>query len=199
MDNYGDSRSNSTRNPLRKKRSNLNRRPSLESESPQEYRDSVSLSSTPSDHVSDAPSVGKESSTPSLNPADAETLHRSFAEGDPLEESIELRSSLEDNPEAANWKCQHIKDIKMREQASGDHHSEPLGTASDATGNKVNKVKLKVGGVTHTIHTRSSSSGSSVAGTFAAKSSSDTIYPQPKQNPQVIWSLLIIFNNSLSR
>lgn len=186
MDNCGDSRSNSTRNPLRKKRSNLSRRPSVESESPQEYRDSVSLSSTPSDHVSDAPSVGKESSTPSLNPADAETLHRSFPEGDPIEESTDLRSSLEDNPEAANWKSRQIKDITMKEQTYGDHQSEPLGTASDVTGNKVNKVKLKVGGVTHTIHTRSSSSGSSVAGTFAAKSSSDAIHPLPKQNPLVI-------------
>ncbi|XP_057792046.1 uncharacterized protein LOC131008941 [Salvia miltiorrhiza] len=184
MDTHGDSGSNTTRKPSRKRRSNLIRRPLNESESPQENRDSISLSSTPSDHVSDAPSVGKESLTPSLNLGDAITVHRSYDEGDTLDESTNLRSSFEDNPAAASWKSQQMKDNKMSEQAIGDYHSEPLGTASDGTGNKVNKVKLKVGGVTHTIHTRSSSGSSSIAGTFAAKSSSDANYPLPKANRQ---------------
>ncbi|KAL1564411.1 hypothetical protein AAHA92_06759 [Salvia divinorum] len=46
---HGDSGSNTTRRTSRK-RSNMNHRPSNESESPQENRDSISLSSTPSDH-----------------------------------------------------------------------------------------------------------------------------------------------------
>lgn len=189
MDSHGESGINTTRKPSRKRRSSLNRRPSNESESPQEYIDSISLSSTPSDHVSDAPSEGKESSTPSLHLGDAETVNRSFDEGETLEESTDLKNSVEDNPAAASRKSRQMKDNKMSEQATGDYHSEPLGTASDGTGNKVNKVKLKVGGVTHTIHTRSSSSSSSIAGTFAAKSSSDAIYPLPKVNHQVFVSL----------
>lgn len=189
--NYGDFGSNTMHKPLRKRRSNLYRRPPNESESPQEYLDSVSLSSTPSDHVSDAPSVGKQSSTPSLNLADAETERRSYDEGDTLEESTDLKSSVDDNPAAASWKSQQMKDNKMSEQATGGHHSEPLGTASDGigTGNKFNKVKLKVGGLTHTIHTRSSSGGSSIAGTFAAKSTSDAIYPPLKLNHQESYNL----------
>ncbi|KAH6820124.1 hypothetical protein C2S53_015927 [Perilla frutescens var. hirtella] len=184
--NYGDFESNTTRRALRKRRSNLYRRPPNESESPQEYQDSISFSSTPSDHVSDAPSGAKDSSTPSLNLADAETVHRSNDEGDTLEASTDLKSSVEDNPAAASWKSRQIKDNKMIEQGNGGHQSEPLGTASVGIGtrNKLNKVKLKVGGVTHTIHTRSSSANSSTAGTFAAKSSSDAIYPSPKLNDQ---------------
>lgn len=174
MDSHGDSGSNTTRRTSRRRRSNFNHRPSNESESPQENRDSISLSSTPSDHVSDAPSVGKESSTPSLNLCDAAD------EENTLEESTDLKSCVDDNPAAASLNSRQMKDNKMSEQATGDYHSEPLGAASDGTGNKVNKVKLKVGGVTHTIHTRSSSGSSSVAGTFATKPSSDENYPPPK-------------------
>lgn len=189
--NQGDFGSNTVHRPLRKRRSNLYRRPPNESESPQEYLDSVSLSSTPSDHVSDAPSVGKELATPSLNLADAETERRSYDEGDTLEESTDLKSSVEDNPAAASWKSQQMKDNRMSEQATGGDHSEPLGTTSDGIGteNKFNKVKLKVGGLTHTIHTRSNSGGSSIAGTSAAKSISDTIYPPSTLNRQENYNL----------
>ncbi|KAL1564410.1 stress response protein NST1-like isoform X1 [Salvia divinorum] len=183
MDSHGDSGSNTTRRTSRK-RSNMNHRPSNESESPQENRDSISLSSTPSDHVSDAPSVGKESSTSLLNLCDAETVHKIYDEDNSLEESTDLKSCVDDNPAAASLNSRQLKDNKMSEQATGDYHSEPLGAASDGTGtgNKVNKVKLKVGGVTHTIHTRSSSRSSSVAGTFATKPSTDANYPVPKEN-----------------
>ncbi|KAL0335436.1 UNVERIFIED_CONTAM: hypothetical protein Sradi_4755500 [Sesamum radiatum] len=75
----------------------------------------------------------------------------------------------------------------MGEMVIGVVPSGQAGTTSDGigTGSKFNKVKLKVGGVTHTIHTRSSSDGSSVAGTSATKSTpSDTIYPPHKLGPQ---------------
>lgn len=180
MDSHGDSGSNTTRRTSRKRRSNLNHRPSNESESPQENRDSISLSSTPSDHVSDAPSAGKESSTLSLNLCDAETVHKIYDEENTMEDSTELKSCGDDNPAAASLNSRQMKDDKMSEQATGDYHSEPPGAASDGTGNKVNKVKLKVGGVTHTIHTRSSSGCSSIAENFATKPSSDANYPLSK-------------------
>ncbi|KAG6421851.1 hypothetical protein SASPL_118410 [Salvia splendens] len=182
MDSHGDSGSNTTRRTSRKRRSNLNHRPSNESESPQENRDSISLSSTPSDHVSDAPSAGKESSTTSLNLCDAESVHKIYDEENTLEDSTDLKSCGDDNPAGASLNSTQMKDDKMSERATGDYHSEPLGAASDGTGNKVNKVKLKVGGVTHTIHTRSSSGSSSIAGTFATKPSSDANYPLSKEN-----------------
>ncbi|KAG6424887.1 hypothetical protein SASPL_115310 [Salvia splendens] len=182
MDSHGDSGSNTTRRTSRKRRSNFNHRRSNESESPQDNRDSISLSSTPSDHVSDAPSVGKESSTPSLNLCDTEIVHKIYDEENTLEDSTNLKSCGDDNPAAASLNSGQMKDNKMSEQATGDYHSEPLGAASDGTGNKVNKVKLKVGGVTHTIHTRSSSVSSSIAGTFATKPSSDENYPPPKED-----------------
>ncbi|KAL0364851.1 UNVERIFIED_CONTAM: hypothetical protein Sangu_0582700 [Sesamum angustifolium] len=75
----------------------------------------------------------------------------------------------------------------MGEMVIGVVPSGQAETTSDGigTGSKFNKVKLKVGGVTHTIHTRSSSDGSSVAGTSATKSTpSDTIYPPHKLGPQ---------------
>lgn len=58
MDNLGGFVLTGTSNPSRKRRTSLNRRPPNESDSPQGYHDSISLSSTPSDLVSDAPSEG---------------------------------------------------------------------------------------------------------------------------------------------
>ncbi|KAI3445419.1 hypothetical protein Pfo_002084 [Paulownia fortunei] len=209
MDNYGGFGHNTTSKPLRKRRSNLNRRPPNESESPEEYRDSISLSSTPSDHVSDAPSEGNIvheainwrkglnsnqciSRASYTNLADAETVHKSYDEDGVFEESIDLKRSVEDNPAAASWKSLKMNDNKISEIVIGDHHSGQPGTASDGvgTGNKFNKVKLKVGGVTHTIHTRSSSDGSSVAGTSATKSTPpDVTYPTHKPSRQENFNL----------
>ncbi|XP_042044511.1 uncharacterized protein LOC121790331 isoform X2 [Salvia splendens] len=144
MDSHGDSGSNTTRRTSRKRRSNFNHRRSNESESPQDNRDSISLSSTPSDHVSDAPSVGKESSTPSLNLCDTEIVHKIYDEENTLEDSTNLKSCGDDNPAAASLNSGQMKDNKMSEQATGDYHSEPLGAASDGTGNKVNKEDLNL-------------------------------------------------------
>ncbi|KAK6159814.1 hypothetical protein DH2020_003195 [Rehmannia glutinosa] len=203
MDNYGDFGLNTTSKPSRK-RSNLNRRPSNESESPQDYRDSISMSSTPSDRVSDAPSEGNilhqtinwtkgPNSTQWIsrasysNLADAETVQQSYDEDGIFEESVDIKRSIEDNPEAASWESLKINDDKMSETVISGRHSGQPGTKSDGigTGNKINKVKLKVGDVTHTIHKRSSSDGSSVAGTSTTKSTPvDATYPSHKLSHQ---------------
>ncbi|KAL0357268.1 UNVERIFIED_CONTAM: Polyubiquitin [Sesamum calycinum] len=204
MDNFSGPGLSTMSKPMRKRRSNLNRRPPNESESPQEYRDSISLSSTPSDHVSDAPSEGNVvheamnwtkgltsnqciSRASYTNLADAETVHNSYDADGVFEESNSLNRSIEDNTAAASSKSLKMSDNKMGEMVIGVVPSGQAGTTSDGigTGSKFNKVKLKVGGVTHTIHTRSSSDGSSVAGTSATKSTpSDTIYPPHKLGPQ---------------
>lgn len=187
MDNYGDFALHTTK-PSRKRRSNLNRRPPYESESPQEYRDPISPSLIPSGHVSDAQGEGNivpqakiwskgQNSNQCISRAsytnlvDAETVHKSNDE-----ESNDLKESFEGNSAAASWK----DDSKMSETLIGGHHSGKPGSASDVieSRTKFNKVKLKVGGVTHTIHTRSSSDDSSVARTSATKSSSpDEAHP----------------------
>ncbi|KAL0422099.1 UNVERIFIED_CONTAM: hypothetical protein Slati_3232800 [Sesamum latifolium] len=204
MDNYSGPGLSTMSKPMRKRRSNLNRRPPNESESPQEYRDSISLSSTPSDHVSDAPSEGNAvheamnwtkgltsnqciSRASYTNLADAETVHNSYDADGVFEESNSLNRSIEDNTAAVSCKSLKMSDNKLGEMVIGGVPSGQPGTTSDGigTGSKFNKVKLKVGGVTHTIHTRSSSDGSSVAGTSATKSTpSDTIYPPHKLGHQ---------------
>ncbi|XP_011087489.1 uncharacterized protein LOC105168956 [Sesamum indicum] len=204
MDNYSGPGLSTMSKPMRKRRSNLNRRPPNESQSPQEYRDSISLSSTPSDHVSDAPSEGNVvheamnwtkgltsnqciSRASYTNLADAETVHNSYDMDRVFEESNSLNRSIEDNTAAASCKILTMSDNKMSEMLIGSVPSGQPGMTSDGigTGSKFNKVKLKVGGVTHTIHTRSSSDGSSVAGTSATKSTpSDTIYPPHKLGHQ---------------
>ncbi|KAL8061542.1 hypothetical protein ABFX02_02G092400 [Erythranthe guttata] len=171
MDNYGGSELHIASKPSRKRRSNLNRRPPYESDSPQqENRDSISLSSTPSDHVSDAPTEGnivleatiwskglKSNqciSTPSYtNLSEAETMH----EGNDDKESSQV------NAAGTSWKSLKMDGNKTSEIVIGSHHTGKPGSASDGPGTKLNKLKLKVGGVTHTIHRRSSSDGSSIA------------------------------------
>lgn len=203
MDNYeGGLGMSTTSKPLRKRRSNLNRRPTVnESESPLEYHDSVSRSSTPSDHISDAPSEGNiiSESIPwrkGLHPthsttrasftnlSDAEKERTNFDEDGMLLEADDFNSVTEDNPADASWKSR-VENSPGSDSVMGSHHSRQLGTTSDGigAGNKFNKVKLKVGGVTHTIHTRSSFNGSSVSGTSVSKlAPSDSIYPPHKLN-----------------
>ncbi|KAG8369079.1 hypothetical protein BUALT_Bualt15G0112900 [Buddleja alternifolia] len=182
MDDFGGVGLGTMSKTSKKRRSNLYRRPTNESECLLEYHDSVSLSSTPSDHVSDAPSEGTMgqnlnqciSRASYSNLADAETVHKSSDEDVVYGEPNDLKRSTED---------------KMSEMVVGGHHSGQSGLASDGIGmrNKLNKVKvkLKVGGVTHTIHAKSSSDGSSVAGTSDNNSTpSEAIYPPQKLTRQ---------------
>lgn len=174
----------------------MNRRPSNESQSPQDYHESL-----PSDHLNDALSddsadhdaipwrkelnlnhcISRASYT-SLT--EAETVLKNNDEDGGFGDLKELMKSSEDDLVVANyWKSVKMKDEKISEIISGNNS----GLSSDGTGNenKVKKVRLKVGGVTHTIHSKSSSDGSSVAGTSSAKSSnSDAVYPCHKLSLQ---------------
>ncbi|XP_051146847.1 uncharacterized protein LOC127262270 isoform X2 [Andrographis paniculata] len=185
--------------PSRKRRSHLNRRPPNELESPPEYRDSASLSSTPSDHVSYALSEGnnthedinwKKGLTRAsfTNLADAEKVHTNHDEDGTFRAVDDLKSSAEGDPAAAAWNGIKMENCTVSETVTGTNHSGQPGTLSDVagTGNKFNKVKLKVRGVTHTLQARSSSvDGSSVSGTSVTKSTpSDAVYPSDKLSHQ---------------
>ncbi|CAA3020766.1 SWR1 complex subunit 2 isoform X1 [Olea europaea subsp. europaea] len=196
MDNIGGFRHSNMSKTVRRRRSNMNRRPSNESQSPQDYHDSL-----PSDHLNDAPSddsaghdaipwrkklnlnhcISRASYT-SLT--EAETVLKNNDEYGGFGDLKELMKSSEDDLAAANnWKSMKMKDEKTSEIISGNNS----GVSSDGAGNenKVKKVRLKVGGVTRTIHSKSSSDGSSVAGTSSAKSSNtDPIYPHHKLSLQ---------------
>ncbi|KAL7157663.1 hypothetical protein ABFS83_02G092400 [Erythranthe nasuta] len=170
MDNYGV---HTASKPSRRRRSNLNRRPPTphESDSPQqENRDSVSLSSTPSDHVSDAPTEGnivREATIWSKglnsNQFISTASYTNLSEAETMHESNDDKESSQVNAAGTSWKSLKTDRNKTSEIVIGSHHSGKPGSVSDGPGTKLNKLKLKVGGVTHTIHRRSSSDGSSIA------------------------------------
>lgn len=89
---------------------------------------------------------------------------------------------------------------QISRRISARYTSFPLGqsdVASDALGSekKVKKVKLKVGGVTRTIHANSTPAVASVGGSSSMKSSNSSIIPRPR--PKLIiqvnrcWMLVI--------
>lgn len=199
MDSYGASGVGTASKLSRKRRSTLHRRPLNEAESPQHCWDSVSLSSTP-DHVSDAPSDGNAvhgdinwgkghnsmkciSTSSYMNLVGFERVHEDGVFG----ESDNCKFFNEDNPTAS-----YSKSLKMKKSTVSDavisDNSPQHGPAPDEVGaaNRLNKVKLKVGGVTHTIHTRSSLDGSSVSGASLTDSTpSDATCPAHKLSTQV--------------
>ncbi|EYU34896.1 hypothetical protein MIMGU_mgv1a007616mg [Erythranthe guttata] len=143
MDNYGV---HTASKPSRRRRSNLNRRPPTphESDSPkQENRDSISLSSTPSDHVSDAPTEGNIvqeatiwskglnsnqfiSTASCTNLSEAETMH----------ESNDDKESSQVNAAGTSWKSLKTDRNKTSEIVIGSHHSGKPGSVSDGPGTK---------------------------------------------------------------
>ncbi|KAL7119966.1 hypothetical protein ACP275_02G094400 [Erythranthe tilingii] len=173
MDNYVGSELQIASKPSRKRRSNLNRRPPTpyESDSPQqEYRDSISLSSTPSDHVSDAPTeanIVQEATiwTKGLNSNQciSTASFTNLSEAETMHGSNDDKESSQVNAAGTSWKSLKTDGNKTSEIVIGSHHSGKPGSASDGPETKLNKLKLKVGGVTHTIHRRSSSDCSSIA------------------------------------
>ncbi|CAA0822335.1 Unknown protein [Striga hermonthica] len=198
MDNGGDfgPTDTATSRPMRRRRSNLIRRPLNESESHQECRDSISLSSTPSDHASEegnnilnqtTNSQKEPGSTLSIsrasytNLADADTVQRLYDERDMIEETTDFKTSVEDNnPELDSWMTSENKMSVL------DPNPPVTSSGGTGTGKKFSTVKLKVGGVTHTIHNISGSDGSSVCVTSTTKSATpDATNPQQNLSGEV--------------
>ncbi|KAA8545254.1 hypothetical protein F0562_020038 [Nyssa sinensis] len=197
MESFGGFGFGDASKTVRKKRSNSSRRPRNDSQPLPDYRDNSSLSSTPpSDNASKASSddnTGQgtnsrrkelnlnqcSSRASSSNLAEAETAVKANNE-DGIGESSDVRfksnserkhsgidskRSSEGVLAPANWKSTN----KVKEDGPG-------------TDNKLKKVKLKVGGVTRTIHPTSTSDGASLGGSSSTKSSrsSDALRPRQK-------------------
>ncbi|KAK4739387.1 hypothetical protein R3W88_003084 [Solanum pinnatisectum] len=178
-------------NTFRKQRTDLYRRPQKESQLNLDCRDNSSISSTPpSDSLSKASSCdnadyGNISRTSYSNLSEAEAAGGLGAERGNSGYSCSSDTEQKDGQidmsrfSEADLTTSRVEDPKSGTVMCSDHSGLP-GVVSDGAGNdtKVKKVKLKVGGVTRTIHT-------SVAGSSSTKSSSSSDAPQtwqPKQN-----------------
>ncbi|XP_059313301.1 uncharacterized protein LOC132064369 [Lycium ferocissimum] len=155
----------------RKQRTDLYRRPPKESLSLLDSHDNSSISSTPP-----SDSLSKASSCDNADYGNiSRTSYSNLSDTEQKDGQIDMSRSKEEDLTTSQ-----IEDPKINGTVTCNNHSGPSGVASDGIGNdnKVKKVKLKVGGVTRTIHT-------SVAGSSSTKSSSSSDSPQtgqPKQN-----------------
>ncbi|XP_009783982.1 uncharacterized protein [Nicotiana sylvestris] len=173
---------------FRKQRTNLYRRPQNESQMLLDCPDNSSISSTPqSDSVSRASShdivdYGNISGTSYSNLSGTETgMNQGVEDGNSGDFCYSDTEQKDDQIDMNRFSegyvtASHIEDPQISGTVICNNHSGLHGIVSDGAGNdnKVKTVKLKVGGVTRTIHT-------SVAGSSSTKSSSSSDAPQPWQ------------------
>lgn len=184
---------------FRKQRTNLYRRPQNESQMLLDCPDNSSISSTPqSDSVSRASShdivdYGNISGTSYSNLSGTETgMNQGVEDGNSGDFCYSDTEQKDDQIDMNRFSegyvtASHIEDPQISGTVICNNHSGLHGIVSDGAGNdnKVKKVKLKVGGVTRTIHT-------SVAGSSSTKSSSSSDAPQPWQPKVNIHSPVVI-------
>ncbi|XP_065852472.1 uncharacterized protein [Euphorbia lathyris] len=156
MEGFGFSDASSA---VRKRRSNTSRRPRNDSLTP-DYQDISSLSSTP-------PSESNEPDQNTMKPEDG-----GFGESDEASNNCSFRGSNEQRHSVVDSRrCSEgvLAPANWRNTSSVGE----LGAVSDGIGNenKVKKVKLKVGGITRTINTKSTSDGASAVGSSCTRSS----------------------------
>ncbi|KAF5463308.1 hypothetical protein F2P56_019230 [Juglans regia] len=188
---FGLSDKNST---VRKKRSNTFRRPRNESQLPPDYRDISSLSSTPpsdnaskvsSDENNDYGSVPRKKDV-NLNPCSSSVINNEngggFGESDEASMNGSFRGSNKQKHSAVDSK-RHSEGVLAPADWKGTSKVVHFGVVSAGleNDNKVKKVKLKVGGVTRTIHAKSVTDGASGVGFLSTKASRVSGAPRPKQ------------------
>lgn len=169
-------------NTFRKQRTDLYRRPQKESQLHLDCRDNSSISSTPpSDSLSKASSCdnadyGNIPRTSFSNLSEAEVASKLGVEGGNSGDSCpsdteQMDGQIDTSRFNGDLTTSQIEDPKSGTVMCSNHSGLP-GVVSDGSGNdnKVKKVKLKVGGVTKTIHT-------SVVGSSSTKSSSSSDAP----------------------
>lgn len=187
MEDLGCPRFDGLGTMIRKKRSQTSRRPRPEAQLFPESHDQSPLSSVPvsedlskvssDENNGDANSRGKMFN---LNQCMSRALSAERAEGDYPNKKIKK----EDGGSVVSYKNGVLED------GADQGQSIPLGnpgTIGDSTGNenKLKKVKLKLGGVTHTIETKPSSNGSSCGPFAKTPRSSDAPRSRPKLILQV--------------
>lgn len=143
MENFGGFGLDDISRSARKKRSVRLRRPLDDSQSCLDSRDNSSLSSTP---------LSESASKPS---SEENADHGVTGRKDNPDQSISRASY--DNLDKAETA------VKMSDEVGGS------GESHDAGVSKLKKVKLKVGGVTHTLHTKTASEATSLAGSSSTK------------------------------
>ncbi|XP_031266494.1 uncharacterized protein LOC116124871 [Pistacia vera] len=165
MEGLGGLRFSNVTGAARKKRSNTYRRPRNDSQQLSDFRDISSLSSTPpSDNnmvkIDDGGSAESD-----------ETSNNDFFQGNNEQRRRVDKSMRQSEGVLAptNWR---------RTGSMGQ-----FGVLPDSGGNenKVKKVKLKVGGITHTLDGKSAPDGPAGAGSFSTRSYSYSDASQPQQ------------------
>lgn len=161
MDNFGGFNFVDMSKNVKKRRSARHRQPTDDSQSRFDYHEYSSLSSTP---LSD--SMSKASSEENANHS-----------GGNRRKELSLSQCISGGS---------YTNLSEAETVQKTNDGGRPGESSESGVSKLKKVKLKVGGVTHTIHAKSASEGSSLAGSSSTKSShsSDSYLPQHKQTSQ---------------
>lgn len=164
MDNFGGFDFVDKCKNVKKRRSVRLRQPWDDSQSQLDYREYSSLSSTP---LSD--SMSKASSEENASHG-----------GGNRRKELSLSQCISGGS---------YTNLSEAETAQKTNDGGRLGESIESGVSKLKKVKLKVGGVTHTIHTKGVSEGSSLAGSSSVKSShsSDSYMTQHKLTSQVTW------------
>lgn len=207
MEGFGSFGLGDKNSAVRKKRSNTSRRPRNDSQLPSDYRDFSPLSSTPpSDNVSkvssdennDYGSVSRKKEI-NLDLCSTRALSVNVAEAESGQNMIKNEDGgFGDSDEASNNGSFRGSNEQVHSVVDSRRHSEGVlapvdykgtskvghfGVVSDGLEheNKVKKVKLKVCGVTRTIHAKSISDGASGVGSSTSKSSRISDAPRPRQ------------------
>ncbi|XVF05941.1 hypothetical protein REPUB_Repub06bG0005300 [Reevesia pubescens] len=165
MEGFGGLGFSNVSSATRKKRSSTYRRPRSESQPHSEFNDVSSLSSTP---PSDSNLMNVEDGA--YEESDEASNNDSFqGSNDRRHGGIDSKRSSEGVLAPTNWKSTSMVGS--------------FGIVSDGQANekKVKKVKLKVGGVTHTIDAKSASDGTSGVGSSSTKSSRFSDAPRSLQ------------------
>ncbi|PQP96113.1 uncharacterized protein Pyn_37867 [Prunus yedoensis var. nudiflora] len=205
MEGFGGLGFSDVTNAVRKKRSNTSRRPRNESPLPFDNRDTMS-STPPSEDVSklssddnnDYGSITQKRDI-NLNLCSARASFSNIIEAESAQNMNRSEGGVSgESDEASNdGSFRGSNDHRHREIDSqrsskgalapanwkGTNKVGPLGVVSDCSENenKVKMVKLKVGGVTHTIQAKSTSDGASAVGLSSIKSSHISDAPRPRQ------------------
>ena len=198
MESFGHLRFGDTSKTVTKKRSNSTRRPRYDSQQFPD-RDNSSLSSTPpSDSVSKASSddnTGRHGTNPRkkelyLNQGSSRASSTNLTEAETVTNTED--AGFGEFSEARVQSCSGIdskrssegsRNAQLNRRVSGNYSSRQSGVFSEAphNGNKLKKVKLKLGGVTRTINPISTYDGASVGGSSSTKSSRSSDAPRPRQ------------------
>ncbi|BFG36812.1 hypothetical protein CerSpe_230860 [Prunus speciosa] len=205
MEGFGGLGFSDVTNAVRKKRSNTSRRPRNGSPLPFDNRDTMS-STPPSEDVSklssddnnDYGSITQKRDI-NLNLCSARASFSNIIEAESAQNMNRSEGGVSgESDEASNdGSFRGSNDHRHREIDSqrsskgalapanwkGTNKVGPLGVVSDCSENenKVKMVKLKVGGVTHTIQAKSTSDGASAVGLSSIKSSHISDAPRPRQ------------------